>query len=106
VHRWRVLGAVRGSGPVVLLTDSWTDDRRRAAVLRAASAAGRRVRVVHLDAGPELAAAGQSARGRVLSDRAMRRHLERSSRAVAADALMIDRRRADALRLAEILGAP
>ena len=106
VHRWRVLRTVCGGGPVVVLTDPWTSDRWRAAVLRSAAAAGRRVRLVHLDAGPELAAAGQSARGRVLSARAMRRHLERSSRAEAAperDVLVVDRRGSDVLTLAEIL---
>ena len=105
-HRWRVLRTVCGGGPVVVLTDPWTSDRWRAAVLRSAAAAGRRVRLVHLDAGPELAAAGQSARGRVLSARAMRRHLERSSRAEAAperDVLVVDRRGSDVLTLAEIL---
>ncbi|CAA9424810.1 MAG: hypothetical protein AVDCRST_MAG66-2865, partial [uncultured Pseudonocardia sp.] len=73
---------------------------------RSAAAAGRRVRLVHLDVGPELAAAGQSARGRALSGRAMRRHLERSSRATAAperDVLVVDRRRSDRLDLAGIL---
>jgi hypothetical protein len=64
------------------------------------------VRVVHLDAGPELAAAGQSARGRVLSQRAMRRHLERSSRAAAdpeGGVLVVDRRGSDLLDVAGIL---
>ena len=104
VHRWRVLRAVRGSGRVVVLTDPWTSDRWRAAVLRSAARAGRRVRLVHLDAGPELAAEGQSARGRVLSERAMRRHLERSSRAATApDALVVDRPGSDRLDLAGIL---
>ena len=107
VHRRRVLRAVRGGDPVVVLTDPWTAERWRSVVLRAAAVAGRRVRLVHLDAGPELAAEGQSARGRVLSERAMRRHVQRSARASSApDALVVDRRRADALRLAEILGAP
>jgi predicted kinase len=105
-HRWRVLLAVRGSGPVVVLTDPWTSERWRTAVLRSAAEAGRRVRVVHLDAEPELAAAGQAARGRVLSERAMRRHVERSSCAAAApgrDVLVVDRRGSDRLDLALIL---
>jgi len=107
VHRQRVLRAVRGGDPVVVLTDPWTAERWRSVVLRAAAMAGRRVRLVHLDAGPELAAEGQSARGRRLSERAMRRHVQRSAGAAAAqDAFVVDRRRADALRLAEILGAP
>ena len=106
VHRWRVLRAVRGAGPVVVLTDPWTGDRWRAAVLRSAASAGRRVRVVHVDAGPELAAAGQVARGRVLSERAMRRHLELSARVAAEperDVLVVDRRRSERLDLARIL---
>ena len=104
VHRWRVLRTVRGGGPVVVLTDPWTGDRWRAAVLRAAAAAGRRVRVVHLDAGPELAAAGQSARGRTLPERAMRRHVQRSARAPSApDALVVDRRRAASLTVSGVL---
>ena len=108
VHRWRVLRAVRGSGRVVVLTDPWTGERWRAAVLRSAAAVGRRVRLVHLDADPGLATEGQSARGRVLSERAMRRHVERSSRAGAApepDVLIVDRRGSDVLTLAEILQA-
>jgi len=107
VHRRRVLRAVRWGDPVVVLTDPWTSDRWRAAVLRAAAVAGRRLHVVHLDADPELAAHGQSARGRVLSERAMRRHVERSSRVRAApgqDVLVVDRQGSDHLHLADILG--
>ena len=105
VHRWRVLRAVRGGGPVVVLTDPWTSDRWRSTVLRAAAVTGRRVRLVLLDAGPELAAEGQSARGRTLSERAMRRHVERSARAPSEpDALVVDRRRAASLTVAEVLG--
>lgn len=109
VHRWRVLRAVRGSAPVVVLTDPWTSDRWRGAVLRAAADAGRRVRVVQLAADPELAVAGQSTRGRVLSERAMRRHVERSSRSSATPeegALVVDRRRADHLTLDDVLLRP
>ena len=107
VHRWWVLRGVRGGGPVVVLTDPWTGERWRAAVLRAARDAGRRVRVVQLDTTPELAAAGQSARGRAISDRAMRRHVERAHRLSAThvpDALVVDRRLAGRLTLREVLG--
>jgi predicted kinase len=109
VHRRQVLRALRGGDPVVVLTDPWTGDRWRAAVLRAAADGGRRVRVVQLVADPELAAAGQSARGRVLSERAMRRHVDRSSRASSTrqrDTLEVDRRRADHLTLGAILPLP
>jgi predicted kinase len=104
VHRQRVLWAVRGGDPVVVLTDPWTGGRWRAAVLGAAAAAGRRLRLVHLQTDPVLAVEGQSARGRVLPERAMRRHVERSSRlAGAQDALVLDRSGADRLTLAQIL---
>lgn len=106
VHRWQVLRAVRGRASVVVLTDPWTGDRWRAAVLRAAAAGGRRVRVVQLVADPELAAAGQSARGRVLSERAMRRHVERASRVPSTHAqggLVVDRHGADRLTLVDVL---
>ena len=107
VHRWRVLSGVRGGSPVVVLTDPWTSERWRAAVLRAAASAGRRVRLVRLDATPEVAADGQSARGRALSARAMRRHVERAHRLAATpepDALVLDRQAAGKLTLSEVLG--
>jgi predicted kinase len=108
LHRWQALRGIRRREPVVLLTDPWTSDRWRSAVLRAAAAAGRSVRVVRLDAPPELAAGGQAARGRALSPRAMRRHVERARRGTttprAAPALVVDRRRADRLALADVIG--
>ena len=111
-HRWLVLRAVRGGEPVVVLTDPWTGERWRAAVVRAAARAGRTVRLVVVEASPDEAAGGQSARGRVLSGRAMRRHVDRAERfrgsAVAADVaavpLVVDRRRAARLTVAEVLG--
>jgi predicted kinase len=114
LHRWRVLRSIGGSAPVVVLTDPWTSGRWRAVVLRVARRAGRSVRLVHLDALPELAASGQAARGRVISARAMRRHVDRAGRlreltgapggAAAGHALVVNRRRADRLTLDEILG--
>ena len=51
VHRTRVLGAVRGTAAVVVLTDPWTAERWRDAVLGAARDAGRDVvRVGRADA--------------------------------------------------------
>ncbi len=109
VHRREVLRTVRGGDPVVVLTDPWTGERWRAAVLRAAADAGRRLRVVHLDVGSDLAAAGQSARGRVLSARAMRRHVERSARAAVVPGQhvwVVDRQGSDRLDLAGLLQMP
>jgi hypothetical protein len=63
-HRRRVLRAIGGAVPVVVLTDPWTSARWRAAVLRAARRAGRSVCLVLIDAPPEVAADGQAARGR------------------------------------------
>ena len=108
MHRWRVLRGVRSGDPVVVLTDPWTSARWRAAVLRGAATTGRRVRVLQLDTSLELAVSGQAARGRAISDRAMRRHVERSSRRPATPerhpALVVDRRRANEITLAEVLG--
>ncbi|WP_369133826.1 AAA family ATPase [Modestobacter sp. I12A-02662] len=76
-HRLRVLRGIRGGTPVVVLTDPWTSARWRTTVQEAARDAGRRVRLVLLDASREQAEQGQAARGRALSARAMRRHAVR-----------------------------
>jgi hypothetical protein len=112
-HQWRVLRGIAGPAPVVVLTDPWTSPRWRANVLRAARRAGRPVRLVLLDAGPDVATGGQAARGRTVPARAMRRHTERWSRLLrsaggpdGADvhrALVVDRRRAARLTLDGIL---
>ncbi|TFV66967.1 UNVERIFIED_ORG: Zeta toxin [Bacillus sp. AZ43] len=108
LHRVRVLGRIGGRTPVVVLTDPWTDPRWRRAVLGAAARAGRRVRLVWIDASPEVAAGGQSARGRAISGRAMRRHVQRALHqhpaGAAADALVVDRGRAARLTLVGVLG--
>lgn len=116
-HRRRVLRAVLGEVPVVLVTDPWTSPRWRRAVLRAARRAGRSVRLVLLDASPETAAEGQTARGRALSARAMRRHTVRWAEFRDGgrrdgvddgvdDVVAVDRARADRLTLAEVVGPP
>ncbi|MGY1743456.1 MULTISPECIES: AAA family ATPase [unclassified Blastococcus] len=105
-HRWRVLRAIAGPAPVVVLTDPWTSPRWRTAVLSAARDAGRTVRVVLLDVPPEEARDGQTARGRSLSDRAMRRHATRWPElldAAGEDALRVSRPDADRLALARVL---
>jgi predicted kinase len=113
-HRWRVLRTVRGDVPVVVLTDPWTSERWRRTVLRAARQAGRSVRLVLIDASPELAESGQTARGRALPARAMRRHTRRWGRLLqalddrerAGHVVVVDRQRAGVLGLAEVLGRP
>lgn len=110
-HRCRVLRAVRGPARVVLLTDPWTSPTWRATVLRAARRAGRSVRLVLLDVAPEVARAGQAARGRTIPLRVLRRHAERWTRflrsvgesGAAAGARVVDRREADRLTVAEML---
>ncbi|WP_222269524.1 AAA family ATPase [Modestobacter marinus] len=107
-HRWRVLRGIGGDTPVVVLTDPWTSPRWRATVRRKAEAAGRRVRVVLLDASPEEAAHGQVARGRTLPARAMRRHADRwaafrQSVGEAAGLTVVDRAQADRSTLAGLL---
>lgn len=117
-HRWRVLLTVRGGVPVVVLTDPWTRRRWRRAVLRAAGRAGRSVRLVLIDAPPELAAGGQTDRGRAIPARAMRRHTRRWQRLLhtldhvddvhdgADHVVLVDRQRAATLTLAGVLGRP
>jgi hypothetical protein len=111
----RVLRVVAGPAPVVVLPDPWTRPWWRAAVLRTARRAGRSVRLVLLDASRELAESGQTARGRGIPARSMRRHAARWGsllRAVAGpdggaglDAVtVVDRARADRLTLADVLG--
>ena len=111
-HRLRVLRCIGGPAPVVLLTDPWTSPFWRAIVLRAAQQTGRPVRLVLLDEPPESARSGQAARGRAIPARAMRRHAQRWMRLLrsvddsGAGALLIDRRQARRLSVADILGGP
>ena len=116
-HRLRVLRAVAGPAPVVVLTDPWTRPWWRAAVLRAAHRAGRSVRLVLLDASRELAQSGQAARGREIPARSMRRHARRwehllrdvpqqGAGAGLEAVTVVDRPRADRLELADVVGRP
>jgi hypothetical protein len=107
LHRWRVLRVLGSEVPVVVLTDPWTSPRWRAVVLRSARRAGRSVRLVLLEASPELAACGQAARGRAISPRAMARHAARWSRLLqevdATSASLVDRPAADRLTWTDLL---
>jgi len=114
-HRRRVLRAIGGAVPVVVLTDPWTSARWRAVVLHAARRAGRSVCLVLIDAPPEVAADGQAARGRRITARAMRQHTARwggllrsLARGEGTDgvdqAVVVDRHRAGRLTRAELLG--
>ena len=108
VHRARVLRVVRGTAPVVLLSDPWTSGRWRDAVLGAAGDAGRTVRVVLLDVSADEARDGQAARGRSLSARAMARHARRWPallRDAGPEVVRVGRADADRLRLREVLAA-
>jgi hypothetical protein len=116
-HRVRVLRVVAGPAPVVVLTDPWTRPWWRAAVLRAARRAGRSVRLVLLDTSRELAESGQTARGRAIPARSMRRHAGRWGDLLQAvsgpgggagldSVTVVDRLRADRLTLADVLGRP
>jgi predicted kinase len=111
LHRARVLRVVLGTAPLVVLTDPWTDPRWRSLVLRAAHSAGRALRLVALDAPPAVAAQGQDQRRRVVPARSMRRHAARWRRFAATfpekgDVLVVDRRAAADLTLADVLGKP
>jgi predicted kinase len=114
-HRVRVLRVITGHPPVVVLSDPWTRPWWRAAVLRTARRAGRSVRLVLLDTSREMAERGQTARGRGIPARSMRRHATRWGhllRAVAspdggaglAAVTIVDRLRAGRLTLADVLG--
>ena len=66
-----------------------------------------------IDASPEVAASGQAARGRTIPARSMRRHAARWSGLLQAAAdqgtdavLVVDRRRADRLTVADVLARP
>ncbi|MGY1616163.1 AAA family ATPase [Geodermatophilus sp. SYSU D00691] len=112
-HRRRVLRGIRSAAPVVVLTDPWTHRGWRDAVLAAAARAGRAVRLVLLDASAQQAAGGQTARGRSIPPRSMRRHVARwddvlwtvadDGPAGVASSLVVDRSEADRLTLAELL---
>jgi predicted kinase len=114
-HRMRVLRAIGGPAPVVVLTDPWTSPAWRGTVLRAARRAGRSVRVVLIAASPEAAESGQATRGRALSPRAMRRHTVRWHRTLRSvegpdagidGALVVGRPAAAGLTLADLLDQP
>jgi hypothetical protein len=107
-HRVGVLRGIGGPAPVVVLTDPWTSRIWRAAVLRAAAAAGRSVRLVLLVVPRELAESGQAARGRRIPARRMRRHAARWARLLQdpgpGEVRLVDRERAGRTTLAEVLG--
>jgi predicted kinase len=114
-HRVRLLRALAGPAPVVVLTDPWTSPWWRGVVLRAARRAGRAVRLVLLDTSPEDAAAGQRVRGRAIPAGRMRRHAARWVRLQQAlaeaagqdgadDVLVVDREQAAHVPLGEVLG--
>ena len=113
-HRWRVLRAVGGGAPVVILTDPWTSAPWRRVVLSAARRSGREVRPVLVDASPEDARAGQTARGRAISEAALRRHATRWDQLLRSahedehlqHAVVVDRSGADRLTLADLVGRP
>lgn len=110
-HRLRVLRELTGPAPVVVIADPWTSRWWRPVVLGTARAAGRAVRLVLLDVSPEDAAEGQRIRGRRIPEGRMRRHGLRWARLLATapegpGVLVLDRRRAARLTLAELLGRP
>ncbi len=110
-HRLRVLRALTGPAPVVVLADPWTSRWWRPVVVGTARAAGRAVRLVLIDVSPEDAGEGQRIRGRRIPEGRMRRHGLRWARLVRSavegpDVLVLDRRRAARFTLAELLGRP
>jgi hypothetical protein len=110
-HRLRVLRELTGPAPVVVIADPWTSRWWRPVVLGTARAAGRAVRLVLLDVSPEDAAEGQRIRGRRIPEGRMRRHGLRWARLLRTapegpGVLVLDRRRAARLTLAELLGRP
>ncbi len=110
-HRLRVLRALTGPAPVVVLADPWTSRWWRPVVVGTARAAGRAVRLVLIDVSPEDAGEGQRIRGRRIPEGRMRRHGLRWARLVRSavegpDVLVLDRSRAARLTLAELLGRP
>ena len=113
-HRVRVLRVVAGPAPVVVLTDPWTRPWWRAVVRRAARRAGRSVRLVLVDASQELAESGQTARGRAVPARSMRRHAARWGSLLQSvsgpdggagldSVTVVDRLQADRLTLADVV---
>jgi predicted kinase len=74
---WRALKRPQG----VVVVRPFTSGPLRRAVLRRARRHHSAVHLVVVDASPEQARAGQRARGRTLSERAMRRHERRWARA-------------------------
>jgi hypothetical protein len=110
-HRLRVLRALTGPAPVVVLADPWTSRWWRPVVVGTARAAERAVRLVLIDVSPEDAGEGQRIRGRRIPEGRMRRHGLRWARLVRSavegpDVLVLDRRRAARFTLAELLGRP
>ena len=107
-HRSRVLRGIGSADPVVVLTDPWTSPGWRSTVLRAAEQAGRSVRLVLLDVPREVAEHGQAVRGRTVPASSMQRHSDRwgavRQHARAEGHLVLDRRRAGRLTLADVLG--
>jgi hypothetical protein len=109
-HRLRVLRALAGAAPVVVLADPWTSRWWRPVVRGAAHLADRTVRLVLLDVSAGDATDGQRIRGRRIPEGRMRRHAGRWDRYLAAgplpgDALVLDRPGAARLSLGELLGA-
>jgi predicted kinase len=87
VHALHWLAIVRALGRPggVILVRPFTSSLARRAVLRLARRHHAEVHLVVVDATPEQARAGQRARGRMLRDRAMRRHERRWARAALTD---------------------